>query len=174
MDTGKTSFKGKHYTLSEMVQAGELSKGERLKIMVGANGKRLLTVAGRHADIVGITGRMGAPFTSLEQVNKRIRWVKDSALKSGRDPDEIEFQMEFPYAMITDDPDPIYEGFAKQAGVSVDLLKDSLQGLICPIDELVDKLLLIREGTDISYMVFGPTNIEDFGLFATKVIPAIS
>ncbi len=45
--------------------------------------------------------------------------------------------------MITDDPDPIYEGIAKQAGVSVDLLKGSLQGLICPIDEMVEKLLLI-------------------------------
>jgi probable F420-dependent oxidoreductase len=50
-----TSFKGRYYNLSEMVQAGELPEGEHPKIMVGGGGKQLLTVAGRHADIVGIS-----------------------------------------------------------------------------------------------------------------------
>ena len=50
-----TSFKGKYYQLSDMVQAGELPDGDHPKIMVGGGGKQLLKVAGRHADIVGIS-----------------------------------------------------------------------------------------------------------------------
>jgi len=175
----KTSFKGRYYNLSEMVQAGELPTGEHPKIMVGGGGKQLLTVAGRHADIVGISLdlrliRRDSPLITLADVNKRIGWVKDSARKSGRDPEEIEFQMEFPRAVITEDPEPLFEQYAKRYGESVDVIKAHPQALAGTVDEMVDKLLMIREETDISYMVFEPTKVEAFEIFANKVIPAIS
>jgi len=173
----KTSFKGRYYNLSEMVQAGELPKGEHPKIMVGGGGKQLLTVAGRHADIVGIS--MALSLTrhdtiSLAYVKKRIEWVKDSARKSGRDSEEIEFQMEFPQAVITEDPEPLFEQYAKHYGVSVDVIKAHPQALVGTVDEMIDKLSMIREETDISYMVFEPTKVEAFEIFANIVIPAIS
>lgn len=175
----KTSFKGRYYNLSEMVQAGELPKGEHPKIMVGGGGKQLLTVAGRHADVVGISMdlrliRRDTHQITLADVRKRIRWVKDSARKSGRDSDEIEFQMEFPRATITEDPEPLFEHYANYYGVSVDVIKAHPQALVGTIDEMVDKLLMIREETDISYMIFEPTKVEAFDIFANKVIPAIS
>lgn len=175
----KTSFKGKYYNISEMVQAGELPKGEHPKIMVGGGGKQLLTVAGRHADIVGISLdlrliRRDTHLITLTDVRKRIGWVKDSARKSGRDSEEIEFQMEFPRATITEDPEPLYEYYAKRYDVSVDVIKAHPQALVGTVDEMADKLLMIREETDISYMVYEPTNVEAFDIFANKVIPAIS
>jgi probable F420-dependent oxidoreductase len=175
----KTSFKGRYYNLSEMVQAGELPKGEHPKIMVGGGGKQLLTVAGRHADIVGISLDMSlirrdTNLITLADVNKRIGWVKDSARKSGRDSEEIEFQMEFPRATITEDPEPLFEQYAKHYGESVDVIKAHPQALVGTVDEIVDKLLMIRDETDISYMVFEPTKVEAFDIFANKVIPAIS
>lgn len=175
----KTSFKGRYYNLSEMVQAGELPKGEHPKIMVGGGGKQLLTVAGRHADIVGISMdlrliRRDTHLITLADVRKRIRWVKDSARKSGRDSEEIEFQMEFPRATITEDPEPLFEHYAKRYGVSVDVIKAHPQALAGTVDEMADKLLMIREETDISYMIFEPTKVEAFDVFANKVIPAIS
>jgi hypothetical protein len=39
---------------------------------------------------------------------------------------------------------------------------------------MADKRLLIREETDISYMVFEPTSVEAFDIFANKVIAALS
>ena len=172
----KTLFKGKYYNLSEMVKAGELPEGEHPKIMVGGSGKQLLTVAGRHADIAGIANvaRADAILKSLAQVKNRIEWVKDSARKCGRDLEEIEFQMEFPYATITDNPEPILEQYAKRLGVSADVLKSNPHALIGSVDEIVDRLLMIREETDISYMVFGPTIVEAFDVFANQVIPALS
>jgi alkanesulfonate monooxygenase SsuD/methylene tetrahydromethanopterin reductase-like flavin-dependent oxidoreductase (luciferase family) len=171
-----TTFKGKYYNLSEMVQGGELQDGECPKIMVGGGGKQLLTVAGRHADIVGIQPRefFDSLSISLADVRKRIDWVKESARKSGRDLEEIEFQMEFTWAVINDDPEPIYERHAKIRGVSIDRVKAHSQGLIGSVNEIINRLSLICEETDISYIVFGPTNINDYELFATEVIPALS
>jgi len=166
----KTSFKGKYYTITEMVQADELSEGDYPKIMVGGGGKRLLTVAGRHADIVGIS----SAENPLDQVKKRIEWAKDSAVKCGRDVEDIEFQMQFAYAHITDNPEPVYRQVSERSGIPLDMLKENVQILICPVDEMVDKLSLIREETDISYMDFGPLNVEDHDIFAKEVIPALS
>jgi len=172
----RTSFKGKYYQLSEMVQAGELPDGDHPKIMVGGGGKQLLTVAGRHADIVGISLQLNLStrLISLDGVKKRIEWVKDSARKCGRNPDEIEFQMQFAQAMITDDAESVYENYAESMGFSVDLLKAHPQALVGTVDEMIEKLSIVREETDISYMVFGPTNLKDLDTFAKEVIPALS
>lgn len=170
----KTTFKGKYYHLTEMVQAGELPEGEHPKIIIGGGGKQLLNVAGRHADIVGITSRAGTLLSSNEEVRKQIRWVKDSAQKCGRDIDEIEFQMGFPRAGITDDSESVFEKLSQDFGFSVDTLKASPLALIGSVDDIVDKLSMIREETDISYMLFGPTDAKDFEPFAKEVIPKIS
>jgi probable F420-dependent oxidoreductase len=165
----KTTFNGKYYKLSEMVQAGLLSEGDHPKIMVGGGGRKLLSVAGRHADIVGISSRENP----LVQVKKRIEWVKESARKHGRDVDDIEFQMQFAYSKITDDPEPVYRHVSERTGVPLDMLKESVQILICPVDEMIDKLSLLCEETDISYIDFAPIDMKDHDIFAKEVIPAL-
>ena len=174
----KTTFQGRFYNLSEMVNAGELPEGEHPKIMVGGGGKHLLTVAGRHADIVCIHWRLrGGRFsgdsttdTTLSRVKERIGWVEESARKAGRDLEEIEYQMLFPHPQITDHPEPILEGIAKAYDISVDAVKACPQWLIGSSDDIIDKIKMIREETGISYMVFGPQNAESFDKFAYEVM----
>ena len=165
-----TTFNGKYYQLSEMVKAGQLPDGEHPKMMVGGGGKKLLSVAGRHADIVGISSEENP----LDQVKRRIEWVKDSARKCGRSVDDIEFQMQFAYACITDDPEPVYRQVSERSGIPLDLMKENVQVLICSVDEMIEKLSLIREETDITYFDFGPINVKDHDIFAKEVIPALS
>lgn len=50
----RTRFEGEHYTIHEIAQAVKLPEGERPKILIGGGGKRLLSLASRYADIVGI------------------------------------------------------------------------------------------------------------------------
>jgi probable F420-dependent oxidoreductase len=178
----ETTFKGKHYQVKDMVKAGELPPGDHPKIMVGGGGKRLLSVAGKHADIVGIHWPIpGGRFSgdsildaSFSKVKERIEWVKESARKAGRNLEEIEYQMLFPYPEITDEPDPIYERIAKTHGVSVDDVKDCPLWLIGSKEEIVDKLRMIRDETGISYMVFGPGNIELFDQLANNVMSKLT
>jgi probable F420-dependent oxidoreductase len=172
----KTNFKGKYFNLTEMEKAGPLEDGDRPKILVGGGGRQLLKVAGRHADIAGIQIReyLDSFPIALAEVRKRIERVKDSARKAGRDPDEIEFQMEFPWARITDDVELYFEKWVKNYGLSVDRLKAHPQSLVGTVDEMIDRLSIICEETEISYLVFGPTDVKDYAPFASKVIPALT
>ena len=88
--------------------------------------------------------------------------------------DEIEYQMLFPYPVITDEPDPAYENRAKTYGVSVDDVKDCPQLLIGSVEEIVDKLRMIHDETGISYMVFGPGNSELFDQLANNVMTKLT
>src|SRR5262245_15350111 len=50
-----TTFEGKHYRVQGIARAaGALTAGGRPRILIGGGGRRLLGVAGRQADIVGI------------------------------------------------------------------------------------------------------------------------
>lgn len=174
----KTTFQGENYKVKDMVKAGELPHGDHPKIMIGGGSKRLLSVAGRHADIVGINWRLrGGRFsgdsiidTTLGRVRECIDWVEESARKAGRDLEEIEYQMMFPHPQITDDPEPVLEEVAKIYGVSVDAVKECPQWLIGSSDEIIEKVKMIHEGTGISYMVFGPQNAGLFERFAYEVM----
>jgi probable F420-dependent oxidoreductase len=54
----RTSFEGRHYRVRDVARAAPLPEGSLPRILVGGGGPRLLALAGRHADIVGINPRM--------------------------------------------------------------------------------------------------------------------
>jgi probable F420-dependent oxidoreductase len=178
----KTTFEGKHYHVMDMVKAGELLEGEHPKIIVGGGGNRLLSVAGRHADIVCIHFQdHGGKFsgdniteTTLSRVKERVSWVEESVREARRDLDGIEYQMLFPWAQITDDPEPVFEGIAKSFGVSVDAVMECPQWLIGSSDDVVDKIRMIREETGITYMVFAPRDVESFDKFSNEVMKRLT
>ena len=177
-----TTYNGKYYQLDEMAKAGELSEGDYPKIMVGGGKKMILGVAGKHADIVGIQwavpkGRFDGDSileTTLETVKQRIRWVKESARRHGRDPDLIEFQMIFPDCMITDDPESILMGKAKAWDIPLEAVVECPQWLIGSSGEIIDKLVMIREETGINYMVFCPTDMETIDIFAHEIVSKLN
>jgi len=182
----KTTFNGKHYKVTDIPQAGELSEGEQPKIIVGGGGKMLLKVAGRHADIVGIhvnlhdrstEGRIAAHRTaSYEEINKRIKWVKDSALASGRDPEKIEFQMLCPFVEITDDPDSVLEQLTESydGQISVDEFWDSPRVLVGSGSFVREKVVKLRAETGINYIIAWPRTKEVHELFSKEVIKPLT
>ena len=53
-----TSFEGRHYQIREVPQAVRPAPDRPPKILIGGGGPRILRLAGRHADIVGINPTM--------------------------------------------------------------------------------------------------------------------
>jgi probable F420-dependent oxidoreductase len=178
----KTSFKGKFYSLNNMEMAGELPNGQYPKILVGGGGKKLLTVAGRHPDIVGIHVKMNDTSEkgyvdaqrnmTLNNIKKRISWVKDSAQAEGRNPDNIEFQLLCPIVEITDDPKASLRNLAKMylGKISLMELYESPRVLVGTASNIREKLVWLREETGINYIIIFPHTPELHKVFSLSVI----
>ena len=174
----RTSFEGEHYCVREIAQAASLRDGERPRVLIGGGGKRLLSLAGRHADIVGINPAMvegkitaATPADSTpERVREKVGWVRAAAEKAGRNPDEIEFNTLTFVTAISDDPMPLRENLAKSSGMTVEQVADCPLFLTGSASEIRERLEKQREETGISYIVVQGGNDAVLESFAKEIV----
>ena len=172
------SFQGKHYTIREVPKAAKLPAGERPTLLVGGGGKRLLGVAGRYADIVGINpslveGKITATTPAdlaPERVREKVSWVRAAAEKAGRDFDAIELQSLSFVVAITDQPQGLREALSRQSGMSVEQVADCPIFLTGSAAEIQDRIAKRREQTGISYLVIQGGDMEQVERFAAEVM----
>ena len=172
------SFSGKHYTVRAVPQAAKLPPGERPVVMVGGGGKRVLSIAGRHADIVGINPSLPegkiTPTTPAdlrpERVREKIGWARTAAEKAGRDPSSIELQSLTFVLAITDDPKGLRSALAGNTGMSVDEVADCPLFLTGSAAEIQDRLVKRRDETGLSYIVIQGREMEQLERFADEVM----
>jgi probable F420-dependent oxidoreductase len=173
----KTSFVGKHYQVKEIDRAAPLPEGERPRLLIGGGGRRMLSLAGRYADIVGINpslpeGRITAQTAAdlaPERVREKVRWVREAAEKAGRNPDAIELNTLSFVVAIADDPSPIRAGIAKNTGMSAEQVADCPLFLTGSASEIRERLEKRREETGISYVVFQGGDMDLVERFAEEV-----
>jgi probable F420-dependent oxidoreductase len=178
----RTSFQGEHYSIDNIAQAAELPEGERPKILIGGGGPRLLRLAGRYADIVGINpalpeGRVTSATpadSSPERIREKVSWVRAGAEAAGRNPDDIEFNSLSFVVAITDDPGPIREALAKNSGMTTEQVADCPLFLTGSASELRERLQKRREETGISYLVIQGNDAAALELFAKEIIEPLS
>ena len=174
----RTSFDGEHYTVKEIAQAARLPRDERPRILVGGGGKRVLSVAGRYADIVGInptlpegrvTGTTPADLAP-ERVREKVGWVRNAAEAAGRNPDDIELTTLTFVTAITDSPGSLRESIAKGSGMTVDQVADCPLFLTGSASEIRERLEKRREETGISYIVVQAGDEAMLESFANEVV----
>ena len=168
-----------------MDQTGSLSEDELPKIHVGGGGKRILSVAGKHADIVSIIPRLEPSWPpksirdySLDSIKEKISWVKDSAVKHSRDPGMIEFALYSPgNVLISDDVDDYIKEMSKSYQISeADFLSSPVSWVGSGV-EVCERLKNINEETGINYFQFliqPPNMMEQIERFSEQVIKPIS
>ena len=178
----RTSFSGKHYQITNIAQAALLPAGERPRILIGGGGPRLLALAGRYADIVGINptlveGRV-TPQTPADLAPERVRektnWVREAAARAGRDPDALEFNSLSFVLAVSDDPKPLREVLARNTGMSIEQIADCPLFLTGSAAELRDRLERRREQTGISYIVVQGGKPEALESFAQSVVAPLA
>ena len=152
--------------------------------MIGGGGRKLLSVAGKHADIVSIVPMLSSSFPpksikdySLDSVKEKISWVKESALRNGRDPDEIKVALFSYNVLVSDDTDDYVDYTSKIYGISKEAYCNLPSTWIGSGVEIRDKLRHIRDETGITSFQFltrPPNMMERIEKFSEQVIKPLS
>jgi probable F420-dependent oxidoreductase len=178
----RTTFEGEHYSTAEIAQATELDGIDPPKVLIGGGGPRLLRLAGRYADIVGINpqlieGKVTAQTpadSSPARVREKIGWVREGAIAAGRDPDAIEFNSLSFVTAISDDVSGLRKGLASSSGMSVEEVADCPLFLTGSAQEIRDRLEKRREETGISYVVIQGGDTAILERFAKEILEPLS
>jgi probable F420-dependent oxidoreductase len=164
---GPFDFSGEHYTITGYDAQPTPVQQPRPPILVGGGGEKVLKLAGREADIVGINPILHAGVIGAEAARdtvggateRKIAWVREGA---GERFDQLELQIRYFVAAVTDDARALAEAMAPGFGVSADEALSSGAVLAGTVDEVCDTLVRRREEWGVSYVVFGDDQYEQF------------
>ena len=174
----KTSFTGKHYRTEEAQRAANLPEGSVPPILIGGGGPRMLRLAGRHADIVGISAMVDqgkvtpetARNVSPERVREKIAWIREGAEQAGRDPESIELQTLTFVCSVTDDPKPLRQMLSQNTGMSLEEVESCPLFLAGSGPEICDRLERQREEIGVSYVAIQGGDFDLVERFAEEVV----
>lgn len=151
------SFSGHHYTISHHLPAPRPVQRPHPPLTIGGGGRRVLSIAAREADVVGINvnlhqgtgGPETAPDASPDSTRRKVGWVREAA---GDRFDELELNTLVGFVMVTDDRQSLAEAMAPHFGVGpADVLHTPL-ALLGTVDEMVEELEWRRAEYGISYL----------------------
>jgi probable F420-dependent oxidoreductase len=133
-------------------------------IMIGGGGQRVLSLAGREADIVSISS---VPFVAHDSdgldpqavAQRRIEFVRAAA---GERYARLDVESSPYFTEITNDPETVLAGLAKSTGLAADLLRDHPNVLIGSSESVVDLLHSRRETLGVNYVTVQQSQIESF------------
>ena len=134
-------------------------------IMIGGGAKRILTIAGREADIVSLnfnnsSGKLGADgigSSTAELTDQKIQWIKDGA---GARFDQIEIEIAAYFTIVTSDGEGTRAKMAPMFGMTPEVFAEHPNALIGSVDEICDRIVERRERFGISYVSFGASVID--------------
>jgi probable F420-dependent oxidoreductase len=160
-------FDGAHYPIAGAVGTPRPHRDGGPKVCIGGGGRRILTLAARHADIVAInatltSGALGpevATTSTPAAFDEKVAWVREAA---GDRWGGIEMQCHCAFTMVTDDRDSVLEPMAKAFGVPAAEAIDIPLGLIGTVDQLCETLERRRERWGFSYWIVPDSAMDAF------------
>jgi probable F420-dependent oxidoreductase len=164
---GPFSFSGEHYTVRDYDGQPLPVQRPRPPLLIGGGGPRLLSLAAREADIVGINGTLtsGAigpealASMTYETVADRVEVVRSAA---GDRIGEIELNIRAFFVSVTEDAATVVDNMAAWVKVEPALIAASPFALVGTVNEITETLLRRREELGFSYVIVGPGEIEAF------------
>lgn len=159
---GRTSFAGAHYVLDALPEGAATATPPRL--LVGGGGRRVLDLAARHADVVGIApdmrsgriGRAAARTTGREQVTAKAARIREVAAARGA---TVELHMSITWVHDRADTARI-DRLADSFGVAPGEVPRLPSVLVGDTAEIADELRRRRDETGVSYLTVNETLLE--------------
>jgi probable F420-dependent oxidoreductase len=163
------TFKGEHYTVDGIAGFPAPVQRPHPPILVGAGSRRMLGIAGREADIVGVLPRVLPEGTisgelserSPERVTRKVDWVRQAAEQRSR---QVELSMVLAVALGGDHRQAAERLAVRQGwGAAADELVLEMPSVVAgPADRVAEELQARRDRYGFSYLVVADGDMETF------------
>jgi probable F420-dependent oxidoreductase len=160
------TFTGRHYQTEGLTCPQPLQRPHP-PLLIAGSGRRMLRIAGREADIVGISplGSGSSGFeafepgmsSSADRIKAQISWISETA---GPRFDEMELSVMAHHLAVGNDATAMAAELADSWGTTPDQVLESPHVFLGPTDQIVEVLLERRERYGISYVVFLGAHFE--------------
>jgi len=152
------SFDGTHYQISAMNGLPKPVQSPRPPIIIGGGLKRVLSIAAREADIVGINPTIpngvadadAARTGTADETDRKLGWVRDAA---GDRYDDLEINVLNFGCFVTDDRDQVANDFSPLFGLTPDQLLEHPHVLVGTEGQIAETIEARRDRWDASYIV---------------------
>ncbi len=155
------TFAGQHYRITRLDGLPKPVQRPHPPFFIGGGSPRVLRIAGREADLVGINAslRRGAlgehaiRDLSRDRVAEKVRWVLEGAASRGRTPEDVELEMNLWLAKVTPtttEARDFLDRTARRSGVETELLASSPSVLVGTVEQCIDTLRERRETLRLS------------------------
>jgi len=156
------TFLGRYYQVKELKTSVKTVQKPHPPIYVGGGGKRVLSIAARDADIVGLVARNNAHgldwASALTPANlEKVAWVREAA---GERFSQLEFSSTIFIAVATDHLQPVAQQMGNRLGLTAEQVPDCLQILVGSVDQMVNELQKRRELFGISCIEVTEAHME--------------
>jgi len=167
MAQGPFSFSGEHYTITGYNGTPKPIQAPCPPILIGGGGKRVLSIAAREADIIGINATMSAGVVGADTfltmtaaaVDEKVDIVRVAA---GARLADIEMNVRAFLVNITDDAAGAAADIAAMIGVEPRMVEETPFALVGPPSKLIEDLIAGRERWGLSYIIVGDDQIDAF------------
>jgi len=157
------SFTGEYYRIDQLEPSPRTIQRPRPPLMLGGRQRRMLSLAAREADIVGLSlldprAPGLPPPPTFEQ---KVAWVREAA---GERFDDLELHVNASLIQVTEHPSEAeIDRVATRTGQTHAQVLGSPGSLVGSVEAIVETLLARREAYGVSYYVVQGRVMEAFG-----------
>lgn len=171
---GPFSFSGRHYTITGHTPTPLPVQRPHPPVIIGGGARRILSLAGRHADIVSINVDLRggsadagvATNATPEATLQKVAWIKEAA---GPRFDELELNCLIGFVSVTSDRQSLIESLAPSFGLDPTDAVHVPLALVGTEEEIEEELHWRREHYGISYFSVAAEAIEALGPVVSRL-----
>lgn len=170
---GPFTYRGKHMTVEGLTGVPAAVRRPHPPFLIGGGGRRMLRLAGRRADIVGVNanlaagapGRLSVLDVGWDRMLDKIAWAREGAEAAGRDFESLELSMAQWLLFVTEsrtEAEALLAKMADRLGMEPAWLDAAPGVLVGSPGRIIDKLHETRERLGISYIQVhaGPRSVD--------------